>query len=427
MSMRLVHIADTHFGKQLKKINFAEQDQPYWLECFLKKMDELKPDMVMVAGDIFDVKMPGQEATALWDRLLVGLAERGIKVCAVPGNHDLAARIAEKSELIRQLGVHMVGPLGRELQHFALPLETGEQVNFWLLPYLMPSSVNQCLDRRDILDYNEAMREYLAAQPINYAELNVLVAHQNILSGTQKRLLNDNERTIGFSGEIDAALVEGFDYVALGHIHAAQHVGKEHIRYAGAPLQYDFSEEGRWRGFVLIDIKGKGDIQISKVELPPLHQLVVVPQATSAAGVQELLELGKSMEDKEHKYIKVRVLYEEMAPEVQKLLEEAFGDTLLEVEPVKSSAEPGLIVDLEHEDASMEEVFQEYYRFVKNAELTETQQEVIRMLVEKQVNGEFLNPGSSRNADQMASEHAGTELVELVEKLLEKEQAHEIK
>lgn len=419
---RIVHIADTHFGKQLKKVNFAEVDQPYWVERFLERMDEVKPNMVVMAGDIFDVKMPSKEADALLDKLLEGLRGKGIKACLVPGNHDAAASVARRSGLMAELGIHIAGKLEKELPCISVPLEEGKCINFWLMPYMTPSAVNEVLGRKDIQDYNVALQEYLAVQPVDYNQLNVLVAHQNIMGGTEERLLCDPERSIGFSGEMDWHNLEKFDYVALGHIHAAQHIGKENIRFAGAPLQYDFSEEGRWRGFVVVDIVDKDNITITKEELPPLHQLVVMPpKPQTAATLEELIVMGEQLEDKEGKYIKVRIWYEEYSPESHKLLEEVYDGHLVETELVKQvGGDVSIICDL-GESESVYDTFEAFYEQIKEEELTERQKKLIQSILDEQLSVELLDDEDEKNKTKV--EAVGKEIYSLVESLLDAEEA----
>ena len=146
--------------------------------------------------------------------------------------------MAANSKLLQKQNIFFANELTRELVHKALPLASGTEVNFWLLPYVEPLNVRRVLGRDDITSYDSAVRELLRLQSLNNEDVNIIVAHQNVLAGATERILNDHEVDIGYSGEVDYTAFDGFDYVALGHIHGMQAIGRDRVRYAGAPLQH---------------------------------------------------------------------------------------------------------------------------------------------------------------------------------------------
>ena len=238
--MKIAHIADTHFGKDLKKVNFADVDQPFWMQKFLEDITKEQVDVVVMAGDIYDDKIQPIKAINLFGDFLAALNDLGITVFIVPGNHDQADRLAANSNILKKQHIHFASEISRELVHITLPMGD-EKVVFWLLPYVEPINVRRVLGRDDITNYDSAVRELLAEQPLDKEAVNVIVAHQNVLAGATERILNDHEVDIGYSGQVDYTAFDAFDYVALGHIHGMQAVGRNTVRYAGAPLQYFYT------------------------------------------------------------------------------------------------------------------------------------------------------------------------------------------
>ena len=183
--MKFLHIADLHLGKTLYGVSLIDnQDQPYWVEQFLKKAQELLPDAVLIAGDIYDRGAPSGEAVALLNRMLTGLEEMGIPILMAAGNHDSGKRLSFAGDILAKQGVYIAGMAEREIAHVTIPERDGSgEVTFWLLPYLFPAIVAQTLSDDSIGDYESAMRKLLARQKIDFSGRNVLLAHQNVTAG----------------------------------------------------------------------------------------------------------------------------------------------------------------------------------------------------------------------------------------------------
>ena len=135
--MKFFHVGDLHFGKTLHNVSLVEKDQPYWVEQFIKKVDEYEPDAVVIAGDVYDRRVPSPEAMTLFDHLLTELSRREKYVFVIPGNHDSAVRLAHVNELLVSHNIYIAGELQKELIHVTVPGE-GEAVTFWLMPYIFP-------------------------------------------------------------------------------------------------------------------------------------------------------------------------------------------------------------------------------------------------------------------------------------------------
>lgn len=420
--MKIAHIADTHFGKDLKKVNFADVDQPFWMQKFLEDITKEQVDVVVMAGDIYDDKIQPIKAINLFGDFLAALNDLGITVFIVPGNHDQADRLAANSNILKKQHIHFASEISRELVHITLPMGD-EKVVFWLLPYVEPINVRRVLGRDDITNYDSAVRELLAVQPLDKEAVNVIVAHQNVLAGATERILNDHEVDIGYSGQVDYTAFDAFDYVALGHIHGMQAVGRDTVRYAGAPLQYDFSEEGRWKGYLLVEITSKNKITITEKPLEMLHEVMVLPKGSAAATLEELLELGKRIENKDKYYFKVRIKSSSLVGKAQEQLYAVFGNNnLLETEIVREGASSYAITNAKGSGGrSLEQNFAYFYKDRNKQELDERAKLVVAKIIEQQQNdGYIANMGTGNEQNDYKLE-AFAKLIKALEDELEDE------
>lgn len=312
--MRFLHLADLHFGKSLHGVSLLENgDQPCWVDRFLALAENIAPDAVVVAGDVYDRGNPSGEAVQLLDRMLTALARRGIPVMLVAGNHDSGRRLAFARELLARQDLHIAGFLSDspELTHVTLRDDHGP-VTFWLLPYVFPAQVARLLGDETIRDYDTAVRRLLAMQPVDLSERNVLVAHQNVTAGGVEAVRGGSESMVGGVGQIDFTAFDGFDYVALGHIHAPYAVGRDTVRYAGSPLCYHFDETKQPpKGPLLVELGAKGSaVTVTSCLIPPLHPLREV------RGPYEDLRAGELAGTAENEYIRVVLTDRRVTPEI---------------------------------------------------------------------------------------------------------------
>ena len=268
--MKLMHLSDLHLGKRLHEMSLLE-DQSYILQEILAMAAQEKPDCVLLAGDIYDKPVPPAEAVTLFDDFLNKLAEL-TTVCVISGNHDSAERLAFGSQLMRASGVHFCGVYTGEPQFIALHDKYGV-VNIYLLPFLKPANVRHCLSEEEaakITSYHEALRCAVTRLNIDNSVRNVLVAHQFV---TGAQTAGSEAVNVGGVDNIGAEVFAGFDYVALGHIHNAQNVGSERIRYSGTPLKYSFAEWQQEKSVTMVELGVKGKVEITTLPLVPLREL----------------------------------------------------------------------------------------------------------------------------------------------------------
>ena len=364
--MKLIHLSDLHFGRQLHGLSLVDSgDQRAWCEGCLRVIDEEKPDAVLIAGDVYDRSQPGSEARRLCSDFLSALARRNVPVCMISGNHDSGENIAYLGDLVRERKLYVSGRIEKKLECITLQDAQGP-VHIWLLPYFFPALVNEVFEPDEpVTGYTEACRAVLSAQDIPVSERNVLVAHQLVLAGGDGPEMGGSETTVGGVGQIDFHVFDDFDYVALGHIHKAQVMGRPGVRYAGSPLCYHFGEAGNSdegnarKGILVVEIGEKGaPLSFRNVPVAPLH-----PLRNIEGTLEEIVE-NERLDTRRSEYIHVRLTDDVLPEDTQDRLRslfEAKGSTLLWLDRVGKSASKDLAFTPEREK-SAEEYFLEYYQ-----------------------------------------------------------------
>ena len=217
--MKLIHLSDLHLGKRVNEFSMID-DQKYILDEILKIIDGEHPDGVILAGDIYDKPVPSAEAVQLFDRFLCDLAERKLQVLAISGNHDSAERMAFGAKLMDASGIHMSPVYSGMTEPVILNDEHGP-VYFWMLPFLKPAHVRRFYPDAEIESYTDAMKVAVDAMNADFSKRNVLITHQFVTGAGRSE---SEELSVGGSDNVDGTVFEGFDYVALGHIHRPQNM-----------------------------------------------------------------------------------------------------------------------------------------------------------------------------------------------------------
>jgi len=266
--MKLLHLSDLHLGKRLNEFSMIE-DQAYILQQIVGIIRQQQPDGIILAGDIYDKAVPSAEAVQLFDRFLDQLAELGQQVFVISGNHDSAERIAFGGGLMKKSGVYMSPVYDGEIKPIILTDGHGE-VNFYLLPFIKPAHVKRFFEEAEIGNYNDALQTVVDAMNIDTTKRNVLVTHQFVTGAIRS---DSEEVSVGGSDNVDAGIFDAFDYVALGHIHRPQNVGRPEVRYCGTPLKYSFSEASHEKSVTVVTLGAKGAVDIETIPLVPLRDL----------------------------------------------------------------------------------------------------------------------------------------------------------
>lgn len=267
--MRFLHLADLHLGKALHNHSMLP-DQKDILAQIVRIAQEQSPDAVLIAGDIYQRSTPSPEAMTLFSDFLYELVALKLPVYLISGNHDSAERISYLSGLAAVSGVYIAGAESAAVTEFTAEDAFGK-IHIHLLPYCTPLSARKRYpeEAEQIKTYEDAIKAVLRHHPIEQPdERYVIVAHQ-YLTGAQ--ICDSEELAIGGMDNVPVSLFDGYDYVALGHLHGPQRVSRDTVRYAGSPLRYSFSELRQNKSVTVVDLLEKGNVQITAVSLTPLH------------------------------------------------------------------------------------------------------------------------------------------------------------
>lgn len=265
--MRFLHLSDLHIGRRLNGFSLLE-DQAHVLAQALKLAEQA--DAVLIAGDIYDKAQPSAEAIRTVGDFLVRLSRMGRPVFAISGNHDSPEQVAYCRELLGECGVWMAQAFDGRLTPHILHDEWGE-IHVWLLPFIRPASMRPYFPQ--VRNYEDAVRAALSTADLNPKARHVLVSHQYV-SGAE--VCESEMRLIGGVDQISLSAYDGFDYVALGHLHSPQQMAQGRVCYAGSPMPYSLSEENQRKAALMVEVGQKGNISIEKRPFKPLHQLRTV-------------------------------------------------------------------------------------------------------------------------------------------------------
>lgn len=262
--MKFIHISDLHLGRRFGEFSMVE-DQKYILNQMIDIVKREMPQAVIIAGDVYDKSVPPVEAVQLFDDFLFQIASLDIKAFVISGNHDSAERIAFGARLMDQRGIYLSQVYDGDVRPVTITDEYGE-LDVYLLPFLRPAHVRRFFPNDQIDSYTSALSLVVNAMEVNAQKRSLLVAHQFVTGAV---LSESEDITVGTVDNVDASVFVPFDYVALGHIHRPQNVGRETIRYCGTPLKYSFSEAGQEKSVTVVEMKEKGNIAIRTVALVP--------------------------------------------------------------------------------------------------------------------------------------------------------------
>ena len=266
--MKLIHLSDLHLGKRVNEFSMLE-DQAYILAQILEIIDRERPDGVILAGDIYDKTIPPIEAVEMLDDFLVALCQRKLQTFLISGNHDSAERIAFGGRLMAGQGLHIAPAYDGDVRPVVLTDEYGE-IAVYMLPFVKPAHVRRWFPEEDILSYTDAVALAIDRMNVDSTRRTVLVTHQ-FVTGAERS--ESEEISVGGTDNVDGSVFAPFDYVALGHIHRPQQVGRETIRYCGTPLKYSFSEADHRKSVTVVELGEKGSVSVRTVELAPMREM----------------------------------------------------------------------------------------------------------------------------------------------------------
>ena len=336
--MRLLHTSDWHLGRSFHNQSLREAQEAF-VDFLVETVTEHGVDVVLVAGDLYDRAIPPVDAVAVFDRALSQLAALGVAVVLISGNHDSTARLQFGNELFATANVHLRTQLGSKIDPVVLNDSHGP-VLIYPIPYLEPELTWVDLEaigpRHDAVlsAAMDGVRDNLASHPAGTRS--VILAH-GFVGDIGSSTLSESERDINVGGTaiVPAAVFEGADYVALGHLHGFQQPVPDRIVYSGSPIAYSFSEQRHTKSVTLVDLAADGSAHTEQLPVP------VWRSVSSIEGTLESLLNDPRWAAYEGHWLSITLTDETVPPEPMGRLRRRFAHVLQLVVTVRTSVATG--------------------------------------------------------------------------------------
>ena len=369
-----MHLSDLHIGKKVNEYSML-QDQIYILKEILRIIDNEKVETVIIAGDVYDRSLPPNEALELFDEFLYQLSSRNVNVFVISGNHDSPERISYGGRMMTENKIFLSPVYDGNVKPTTLNDDYGE-VNFYLLPFIRPADIRRYFPDENIENYTDAVKVAIDNMNVDFSERNILITHQFV---TGAELSESEDIIVGGTDNVSGEVFDGFDYVALGHIHREQTVGKDNIRYCGTPLKYSFSEAKHIKSVTILDFKNKENIEYSKIPLTPLRDMREI------SGTYDELTLKSNYENTNvDDYLHITLTDEEDIPDAIGKLRSIYPNIMkLDYDNLRTRGS-GIVDAIENiESKSPFELFADLFKQQNNQDMSEEQEEIMRNLIDK--------------------------------------------
>lgn len=380
--MKLMHLSDLHLGKLVLEQSMID-DQKYILNQIIDIVKKEKVDIVLIAGDVYDKSIPTIEAVNLFSDFLTRLYKLKVLVFVISGNHDSKDRLSFGNELFVDNGIYIEGIFNGNLRCETINDKYGK-LNIYMLPFIKPVEIKRFYPDEIIDTYEDAIKCILKHSSINKSERNIVMVHQFVTSLGEDVIRSDSESiSLGGIDNIDVTLFKDFDYVAMGHIHGPQKVGRETARYSGSPLKYSFSEVNQKKSVCIIEFNSKEDINISKIPLIPIKDMRVIKGPFDKLISKEIVNL-----ENKNDYLDVILTDDDYIINAIGKLRKFYPNILkLEYENKISSNEVLDNIDIDKSNMSPIDLFSEFYKMQNGIELSVKKKKIIEEVI-KEVNDE---------------------------------------
>ena len=372
--MKFVHLSDLHLGKRVNEYSMLE-DQEYILTKIINIIDDEKPAGVIIAGDVYDKSIPSAEAVQMFDDFLTRLAKRNLQVFIISGNHDSPERMSFGSRLMDQSGIHISQVYSGKIEPFALKDEHGI-INVYMLPFVKPANVKRFSDE-SIESYTDAIRVAVAEMNVDQSARNLLITHQFVTGATRSE---SEDVSVGGSDNVDVSVFDGFDYVALGHIHSPQNCTSERVRYCGTPLKYSFSEAKDNKSVTVVELAKKGSLSVKTVSLVPMRDMVEIKGRYNEIMLKSFYENTSYQED----YIHITLTDEEDIVDAIGKLRTVYHN-LMKLDYDNKRTRSVSLVDgaVDVETKTPIELFSDFYELQNNQPMSDEQKAFVDDLIEQ--------------------------------------------
>lgn len=376
--MKILHLADLHLGKRVNEMSMIE-DQKYILDQIITLIKEESVEIVLLCGDIYDKSIPTIEAIHLLDEFLDQLSKMAIKVLMISGNHDSIDRLSFGKSLFTRSNLYIASQFENEIEKITVK-ENGITVNFYMLPFVKSAYISHIFQLQTD-SYEECFRYLIEHTKIDEEETNILLSHQFVTANKKNPELSDSETSsLGGIDNIDFHIFDPFDYVALGHIHKPQAMGREMVRYAGSILKYSFSEIHMDKKATILTIDAKKEISLSFHPLKPLRDMREIE-----CSLEELLkkqcEIG-NQEDYMHVILTDEEQILDAIGKVRTIYPNVMQISFKNRRHMKQS-ESAQIKEDQISDQSPAELFEQFYKMQNHIDLDEKRLQLVLSVFEE--------------------------------------------
>ena len=370
--MKFIHLGALHLGRYLGDFDLID-DQRYMLDQIIEIIRQKSVDAVLIAGDVYDKSVPSEAAMNLLDYFLRKLAENKVKTYMISGNHDSDDRLNYGSNLFQVNDIYISSVFDGTLRRYSLTDEYGS-VNVYLLPFVKASQVRHFFENDKIETYEDAVRVIIDHTDIDVNERNVIVAHQFVAGIGQNPDMGGSEgmsvQNVGLVESIGYSTFDKFDYVALGHIHSPQSIGRKEVRYAGSMLKYSLKEAHNNKSVPIVTMGEKNQIDIELVPLKPKRDVIHIQG--------KLKEILKSPESAEN-YMYITLTDEELVNNVMNIVQGVYPYTIKidydnsHTRAIEQDSISGLI-----ENKSFTDIIKDFYNQIYGYDISEEEMRIMR-------------------------------------------------
>lgn len=372
--MKCIHLSDLHLGKRFYGCDLLE-DQAYILKEILHIIDQEAPDAVLIAGDVYDRSIPSAEAVSLFDWFLAQLGQRKQKTFVICGNHDSPQRLAFGGRLMAGSGIYMSPVYDGTVEPITLQDQYGP-VDIYMLPFVKPANIRRFYPEEPTESYTQAITTAVRHMAADLSRRNILMTHQFVTGASRSE---SEEISVGGTDNVDASAFQGFDYVALGHIHGPQNAGGPYIRYCGTPLKYSFSEAKQEKSVTVVELLEKGKVSVRTIPLTPMRDMRELKGSYLELTARDAYE-GTDRED----YLHITLTDEEDIPYAVEKLRVIYPKLLkLDYDNTRTRSSAVLQLAEAQEALSPLELFSQLYEQQNGQPMSEEQKSFSQELMEK--------------------------------------------
>jgi DNA repair protein SbcD/Mre11 len=378
--MKILHTADWHLGRTLHYQDLIEE-QRFVLAQIIHIIAQHKPDVLLLAGDIYDRSVPPATAVKLLNDTIISITELGVPIIAIAGNHDSSERLDYVQELLKRQYFHIFGTFKVPVPKVVLEDSLGK-VHFYCIPYINPEEARHIFKNEDLKSHEDAMQaivnEIVASHPAN--ERSVLMGHCFVAGGEE----TESERkimSVGGSEQINPNIFAPFDYVALGHLHRRQSFLNKKVHYSGSIYKYSVAESSHEKSVSLFDLTEKG------IENFQMIDLVLQKNVLKISGRIENRKFVLSKNSKipnKNDYLEVRLENESLITNEMNIIKEEYPNAISLVNTYRNQNNHKNSVTSEQlEKLDEKELFTNFFKKNTNKELSQNQKNILRMAIEK--------------------------------------------